>query len=201
MIEVTVHDVMLRAPKDDPEAEWLPSRGKKYKLAFTRVMLLKEQGGDRILPIWVGAVEGDAIAMLLAGLSSPRPSTFELTAQLLNAAKMTVEKVAVTNLRDDTYYATMWVKQRGRVHEVDSRPSDAITFALRTKAPIFVMPEVLENNRTVLTSDSIVPRLEEFHRKGLEEHRILPEEVEMEWRSFRSLPRGDMYGWIKPVEK
>jgi hypothetical protein len=66
MIEVTVHDVMLRAPKDDPEAEWLPGRGKKYKLGFTRVMLLKEQAGDRILPIWVGAVEGDAIAMLLA---------------------------------------------------------------------------------------------------------------------------------------
>ena len=141
MIEVTVHDVMLRAPRDDPEAEWLPGRRKKYKLGFTRVMLLKELAGDRILPIWVGAVEGDSIAMLLAGLSMPRPSTFELTAQLLNVAKMTVEKIAVTQLRDDTYYATMWVKVRGKIREVDARPSDAITLAER---PEFGHGEVAE---------------------------------------------------------
>jgi len=200
MIEVRVHDVMLRAPKDDPEAEWLMGRGKKYKLGFTRVMLLKEQAGDRILPIWVGAMEGDAIAMLLAGLSAPRPSTFELTAQLLNVARLTVEKVAVTNLRDDTYYATMWVKLRGRVREVDARPSDAITLALRTKAPIFVTPEVLETNKSLLTSNSIVSRLDEIHRKGLEKHRVQPEEVEMEWKSFRSLPQGGE-DWLKPAEK
>jgi Domain of unknown function (DUF151) len=96
----------------------------------------------------------------------------------------------------------MWVKMRGKVHEVDARPSDAITLALRTKAPIFVTPELLENNRTLLTSDSIVPRLEEFHRKALEKHRIIPipEEVEMEWRSFRSLPRGGE-DWLKTAEK
>src|SRR6185369_10777454 len=83
MIEVTVHDVMLRAPKGDNDAEWLPGRRKKYKLGFARVILLKEQSGDRILPIWVSAGEGDAIAMLLEGLSTARPGTFELTAKLL----------------------------------------------------------------------------------------------------------------------
>jgi len=200
MIEVTVHDVMLRAPKDDPEAEWLPGRRKKYKLGFTRVMLLKELTGDRILPIWVGAVEGDSIAMLLAGLSMPRPSTFELTAQLLNVAKMTVEKIAVTQLRDDTYYATMWVKVRGKILEVDARPSDAITLALRTKAAVFVAPEVLDTNKTLLTSGSIISRLDEIHRKSLEKNRILPEEVEMEWKSFRSLPQGGE-DWGKSVDK
>jgi len=87
MIEVTVHDVMLRAPKGDNEAEWLPGRRKKYKLGFTRVILLKEQAGDRILPIWVSAVEGDAIAMLLEGLSMSRPGTFELTAKLLDVRR------------------------------------------------------------------------------------------------------------------
>jgi RNA polymerase sigma factor (sigma-70 family) len=196
MIEVTVHDVMLRAPKADPETEWLPGPGKKYKLGFTRVMLLKEQAGDRILPIWVGAVEGDAIAMLLAGLSTPRPSTFELTTQLLDVAKMKIDKVAVTILRDKTYYATIWVKIRGKIHEVDARPSDAVTLALRKKVPIFVTPEVLETNKTVLTSQIVLPRLEEIHRESREKR---PEEIEMEWKSFRSLPRGGE--WLKPAEK
>lgn len=200
MIEVIVHDVMLRAPKGDEEAEWLPSRGKKYKLGFTRVMLLKEQAGDRILPIWVGAVEGDAIAMLLAGLSTPRPSTFELTTKLLDVAKMTLEKVAVTTLRDNTYYATMWVKIRGKIHEVDARPSDAVTLSLQTKTPIFVLPGVLESNQYLVTTDAIVPGLDEIHRKVVEANRTLPEEVEMEWRSFRSLPRGSGR-WLKQAEK
>jgi bifunctional DNase/RNase len=133
-----------RAPKDDPEAEWLPGAGKKYKLGLTRVMLLKEQADDRILPIWVGTVEGDSIAMLLAGVSTPRPMTSELTAKLLDVAKITVEKIAVTSLTNDTYYATMWIKLRDGICEVDARPSDAVTLALRTKAPIFVAPEVLE---------------------------------------------------------
>jgi RNA polymerase sigma factor (sigma-70 family) len=196
MIEVTVHDVMLRAPKNDPEAEWLPGPGKRYKLGLTRVMLLKEQAGDRILPIWVGAGEGDAIALLLAGFSMARPSTFELTTQLLDVAKLKIDKVAVTALRDKTYYATMWVKIRGKIHEVDARPSDAVTLALRTKVPIFVTPEVLETNKTVLTSQTVLPRLEEWHRESWEKR---PEDMEMEWKSFRSLPRGGE--WLQPAEK
>ena len=186
MIEVIVHDVMLRAPKGDEEAEWLPSRGKKYKLGFTRVMLLKEQSGDRILPIWVGAVEGDAIAMLLAGVSAPRPSTFELTARLLDVAKMTVEKAAVISLRDNTYYATMWVKVRGRFHEVDARPSDAVTLALRVKAPIFVKPELMEQAGQLLLAPDNIP-------EGLEAIRLR--------YADQTQPRGDMGGWIKPAEK
>jgi uncharacterized protein len=158
--------------------------------------LLKEQAGNRILPIWVGAGEGDAIAMLLAGLRTARPSTFELTTQLLDVAKLKIDKVAVTALRDKTYYATMWVKIRGKIHEVDARPSDAVTLALRTKVPIFVTPEVLETNKTVLTSQTVLPRLEEIHRESREKR---PEEMEMEWKSFRSLPRGGE--WLKPAEK
>jgi len=200
MIEVAVHDVMLRAPKGDTEAEWLPGRRKKYKLGFARVILLKEQVGNRILPIWVGAGEGDAIAMLLEGLSTPRPGTFELTAKLLDVAKLKIEKVVVTALRENIYYATMWVKIRGRIHEVDARPSDAVTLSLRTKAPIFVTPEIMESNQYVVTADAIVSGLEEIHRKGVEENRTLPEEVEMEWRSFRSLPRGGGR-WLKQAEK
>jgi hypothetical protein len=129
-----------------------------------------------------------------------RPSTFELTAQLLDVAKMKIEKVGVTVLRDNVYYATMWVKTRGKIHEVDARPSDAVTLALRTKVPIFVTPEVLESNQYLLTMNGIFPGLDEIHRRGLEANRTQPEEVEMEWRSFRSLPRGEG-GWLKPAEK
>lgn len=201
MIEVTVHDVMLRAPKDDPEAEWLPGRRKKYKLGFPRVMLLKEQVGDRILPIWVGVVEGDAIAKLLAGISTFRPLTFDLMAELLKVGGTKVEKIAVTSLRDNTYYASMWVKARSRLREIDARPSDAVTIALHMKAPIFVTPEVLEQaSEYLLTSEAIFTRLEEIHHKSVEKKRAQPEETEMEWRSFRSLPRGEG-GWLKPAEK
>jgi len=195
MIEVTVHDVMLRAPKDDPEAEWLEGLGKKYKLGFTRVMLLKEQAGDRILPIWVGLVEGDSIAMLLAGVSTPRPMTFELMAKLLDLAKITVEKIAITSLRKDVFYATIWIKLQGGIYEIDARPSDAVTLALRTKAPIFVAPDVMEGNRCLLTPDTVIQRLDEIHQKFIEANiDVLPEETEMEWRSFRSLPRGEILG-------
>ena len=193
MIEVTVHDVMLRAPKDDPEAEWLPGKGKKYKLGFTRVLLLKEQAGDRILPIWVGVVEGESIAMLLAGVSTPRPMTFELTAKLLDVANMKIERIAVTALRKDTFYATMWVNVRGEIHEVDARPSDAITLALQTNAPIFVAPEVLEATQFLFSTDTVIRTLAEMHQKSIEVNPNLREETEMEWRSFRSLPRGDMF--------
>jgi RNA polymerase sigma factor (sigma-70 family) len=202
MIEVTVHDVMLRAPKDDPEAEWLPRKGKKYKLGFTRVVLLKEQDGARILPIWVGVVEGDALAMLLADLTTNRPTMFELTTRLLGVAKMTLERVAVTTLRDDVYFATLWVRVRGKLHEVDARPSDALTLALRVKAPIFVTPELMEQaSHLLLNPDEIPDKLETIERKYAEEKQTAREEAEMEWRSFRSLPRGNARGWIKPAEK
>lgn len=200
MIKVTVHDVMLRAPQNDPDVEWLPGRRKKYKLGFARVILLKEQSGDRILPIWVSAGEGDAIAMLLEGLSTARPGTFELTAKLLEIAKLQIEKVAVTALRENIYYATMWIKIRGKIHEIDARPSDAVALSLRVKAPIFVTPEVLESNPYLVNSSAIISGLDQIHEKVLAENRTLPEEVEMEWRSFRSLPRGGGR-WLKEPEK
>jgi bifunctional DNase/RNase len=200
MIKVTVHDVMLRAPKNDPDVEWLRGRRKKYKLGFARVILLKEQSGDRILPIWVSAGEGDAIAMLLEGLSTARPGTFELTAKLLEIAKLQIEKVAVTALRENIYYATMWIKIRGKIHEIDARPSDAVALSLRVKAPIFVTPEVLESNPYLVNSSAIISGLDQIHEKVLAENRTLPEEVEMEWRSFRSLPRGGGR-WLKEAEK
>ena len=85
-------------------------------------------------------------------------------------------------------------------HEVDARPSDALTLALRVKAPIFATPEVLEQ-ASLPISEAAPTGLEALHRKVAEEKRTPPETTEMEWRSFRSLPRGDLGGLLKPAEK
>jgi len=85
-------------------------------------------------------------------------------------------------------------------HEIDARPSDAVALSLRVKAPIFVTPEVLESNPYLVNSSAIISGLDQIHEKVLAENRTLPEEVEMEWRSFRSLPRGGGR-WLKEAEK
>jgi bifunctional DNase/RNase len=87
------------------------------------------------------------------------------------------------------------------LHEVGARPSDAINLALRVKAPIFVTPELMEQaTQLLLTPDNIPERLEAIRRKYAEKRQAPPEEIEREWRSFRSMPSGDV-PWIKPAEK
>jgi RNA polymerase sigma factor (sigma-70 family) len=195
MIEVTVDDVVARSPKNE-EVKWL-AEGKDYKLGFTRVILLKERAGNRVLPIWVGAGEGDIIAMLLANISALRPTSWDLTARLLEVGEMKIEKVAVIALRGITYIATMWINANGKTSEVDARPSDAITLALRAGVPIFVTSEAFEQAAPhVLTVDREVPELEAIHQKLIAEGNAESDATEMEWRSVRSLPRADS-SWIK----
>jgi RNA polymerase sigma factor (sigma-70 family) len=195
MIEVTVDDVVVRSPKNE-EVKWL-AEGKDYKLGFTRVILLKERAGNRVLPIWVGAGEGDIIAMLLANVTAARPTTFDLTARLLEVGKMKIEKVAVVGLRGITFIGTMWMSANGKISEVDARPSDAISLALHAGAPIYVTPETFEQIAPyVLTVDREVPELEAIHQKLIAEGKAESDATEMEWRSVRSLPRADS-PWIK----
>jgi hypothetical protein len=120
------------------------------------------------------------------------------------------------------HYATIWVRVGDRSHEVDARPSNAFNLALRVKAPIYVVPEVFEQGRIryapegVRTGNAyimqlhdgrqvpgrdILTLLEEYSRERPEESSVSPETVEMEWRSFRSLPRGDAGGLLKPMQK
>jgi len=195
MIEVTVDDVVVRSPKNE-EVKWLAD-GKDYKLGFTRVILLKERSGNRVLPIWVGAGEGDIIAMLLANISVVRPTPWDLTARLLEVGEMKIEKVAVIALRGITYIATMWINAQGKISEVDARPSDAITLALRAGSPIFVTSEVFEQAAPyALTIEQEVAGLEAIHQKLIAEGRAEPDATEMEWRSVRSLPRAES-PWVK----
>jgi RNA polymerase sigma factor (sigma-70 family) len=111
------------------------------------VMRLRERQGTRVLPLWIGPREGEVIEQLLAGKASFRPLAPELMARLLEAGQMTVERVAVTKLQDQVFYATLWVRAGDGVHEIDARPSDGVALALRLKAPIFVDEAVLEQEK------------------------------------------------------
>jgi hypothetical protein len=122
------------------------------------VVLLKERDGERVLPIWIGPHEGHLIKWQLAGGSAPRPLTYELMARLLETAQAQVERMAVSRLHDEVFYATLWVRVGGRTHEVDARPSDALNLALRLDAPIFVDEAVLE--KAGARADGLLDKLE-----------------------------------------
>jgi bifunctional DNase/RNase len=109
-----------------------------------RIVLLAEEGSDRVLPIWVGVFEGDAIALLLVGAETRRPLTFPFAAQLLAAAGGSLHEVRVDRLMDKTFYAQVQVDGPVGANGFDARPSDAISLALVTGAPIRVARAVLD---------------------------------------------------------
>lgn len=110
------------------------------------IVLLKEVGGTRYLPIWIGASEATAIAFALEGVRPPRPLTHDLLKLSLEALDATVERVVVTEMRDGIYYADLVLGRAGAEITVSSRPSDAIALAARTGSPILVSPQVLEES-------------------------------------------------------
>jgi RNA polymerase sigma factor (sigma-70 family) len=112
---------------------------------FHRVVLLKEKGGERVLPIWIGPHEGDMIALQLAGQAAPRPQTYDLAARLLEAAQAHVVRVEINRLHEEVFYAQVHLRAGAETRMVDARPSDAINLALRTKAPIWVAAEVMDS--------------------------------------------------------
>src|SRR3954470_16456429 len=106
------------------------------------IVLLKTIEGNRFLPIWIGHAEAAAILMKLQNASTPRPMTHDLVTDILGQLDAQVTRVAVVELRENTFYAQVTIQQDGSEIEVDSRPSDAIAIAVRTSAPIFVADEV-----------------------------------------------------------
>ncbi len=113
------------------------------------IVILKDAKGEHILPIWIGIAEASAIATKLEKIELARPMTHDLLRNLLQELDVTLERVVVTDLRDNTYYAMLYLKVGGRALSIDSRPSDAIALALRTESPIFVDEEVLKKSRKV----------------------------------------------------
>ena len=110
------------------------------------IVLLKTVDGNRFLPIWIGHPEAAAILMKLQGASTPRPMTHDLLSDVLDRMEAKCERVAVTELRDNTFYATITISLNGSELEIDSRPSDAIALAVRTQAPIFAADDVIEES-------------------------------------------------------
>jgi bifunctional DNase/RNase len=117
----------------------------------TPIVVLKDPAGDAVLPIWVGNYEANAIALEIEKTATPRPMTHDLIRNLLMGLESRVHKVVVTELRDDTFYAVIWLERDGRFIAVDSRPSDALAVAMRLDCPIYVEDEVLRSSKVAAT--------------------------------------------------
>ncbi len=111
------------------------------------IVVLKDTNGSAILPIWVGIYEANAIALEIEKVQTPRPMTHDLLKNMLMGLNVQVKKVVVNDLKDDTFYALIWVERDGQTMSIDSRPSDALALALRVDCPIYVEEEVLKNSK------------------------------------------------------
>jgi bifunctional DNase/RNase len=158
MIELSLVGVRVELPSNQP------------------IVLLKETGGDRYLPIWIGAVEATAIAFALQGIQTPRPMTHDLLRDILSETHVEVERVLIDDLVDQTFYASIKLVSNGNTIEVSSRPSDAIALAVRLGSPIYGSEEVLEQAGIELKDDEEV-EVEKF-REFLDQ--VTPEDFASE---------------------
>ncbi len=111
------------------------------------VVVLRDNDGGSILPIWVGVYEANAIALEIEKVQTPRPMTHDLLKNVLLGLQVAVRKVVVSDLKDDTFYALIWMEREGHIFAIDSRPSDALALALRLDCPIYVEEHVLASSR------------------------------------------------------
>ena len=118
------------------------------------IVILKDVNGAAVLPIWVGIYEANAIALEIEKVVTPRPMTHDLIKNLLLGLETRVHRVVVSDLKEDTFYALIWLERDGQVISIDSRPSDALALALRVDCPIYVEEEVLKSSKvsTALSS-------------------------------------------------
>lgn len=112
------------------------------------IVILKDASGNAILPIWVGIYEANAIALEIEKVATPRPMTHDLIKNVLTGLSAGVQKVVVSDLRDDTFYAVIWLERNGEIISIDSRPSDALALALRLDCPIYVEDTVLKSSKS-----------------------------------------------------
>lgn len=136
-------------------------------IANMPVVILRDADDKNFLPIWVGVFEANAIALQLEGIQTPRPMTHDLLKQTIAGLGGTVERIVITKLQENTFYAEVHILIAGRPVVIDSRPSDAIALALRTSSPVFVEEAVLEKSRA--QDDSAEAQSHERLRKWLED--------------------------------
>jgi bifunctional DNase/RNase len=115
----------------------------------TPIIILRDKDGQRVLPIWVGMFEANAIALQIENVTTPRPMTHDLLKNVIQDLHGRIEKIVVSDLKENTFYALIYLRVNGDTIAVDSRPSDAIALALRARAPIFVEETVIDNAKTV----------------------------------------------------
>lgn len=128
------------------------------------IVILKDPDGQRVLPIWVGAVEANAVALQIENVAPPRPLTHDLVRSILIELGAVLVRVVIHDLRESTFYAYLELKQGNETTLVDVRPSDALALALRAKAPVFVHPRVLEraSSSDVSSEDADQDRLQRW---------------------------------------
>jgi bifunctional DNase/RNase len=137
------------------------------------IIILKDPDGSSVLPIWVGIFEANAIAMQLEKIVSPRPMTHDLLRNVIEGLKAKVDRVVITELKDNTFFAMIHLDRNGEHLAIDSRPSDAMALALRAQVPIFVDESVLD--RSSVSGDEREPDETERLRRWLEQ--VDPEEL------------------------
>ena len=128
------------------------------------VIVLKEKKGDKTLPIWIGLFEAQSIALAMENIKPPRPLTHDLAKSLIEKLKGKVDKIVISDLRNNTFYAKILIKQNGEDIQVDSRPSDAIALALRLQVSIFIEEKVLDKV-SVGSSPIDEKEVEDFKKK------------------------------------
>jgi uncharacterized protein len=130
------------------------------------IVILKDLSGNSVLPIWVGVYEANAIALEIEKVATPRPMTHDLIKSLLLGLNTAVNKVVVSELKDETFFAVIWLDRDGELISVDSRPSDALALALRLDCPIYVEEAVLKSSKQAASVSNKVP--DEEVRRWLE---------------------------------
>jgi len=145
-VEMTIKGLILDPVTNDP------------------IIILRDQDGQRVLPIWVGAAEANAIGLQIENVVPQRPLTHDLLRDVIQALDGAVDRVVVCDLKDNTFYALIHLTVRGEPVAIDARPSDAIALALRARAPIFVEEAVIEHARTTeaVTERATAQRLQKW---------------------------------------
>lgn len=128
------------------------------------IVVLKDIASDAVMPIWVGIFEANAIAIEIEKLAAPRPMSHDLTRNLIQNLNGQLEKIVISELRDDTFFAVLWLNQGGETITVDARPSDAIALALRSDCPIYVAEQVMQSAKLNTSGPSEGPTAE--HLRG-----------------------------------
>jgi bifunctional DNase/RNase len=146
LIKMTLEGVRIEIPSNKP------------------ILLLKEENGNRYLPIWIGPYEASAIALELSNIKTPRPMTHDLIMNIINNLKISIDNIEITDIRNNTFYAIINLKkENSKVVKVDSRPSDAIATAVRSKCDIYVKEHVLESGGLKIQSiDEEISKFKDF---------------------------------------